>query len=127
MLALYTMVGHTGDAKRCLLHSKHVSLLRLCTRMMLSLSLTQALTNKVRFFHIDLLPNLSYLPWKEVKTLLQSRKALAFFETSLHETGAVQGYQKHIRGMPARRHIQQLYKSAMSLGVGQKSSWEKSS
>lgn len=63
-------------------------------------SLSQALTNKVCFFHIDLLPNLSYLSRKEVKTLLQSRKALAYFETSLHGTGAVQGYQKHIRGIP---------------------------
>lgn len=35
-----------------------------------------------------------------MKTLLQSRKALAYFETSLHGTGAVQGYQKHIRGIP---------------------------
>lgn len=53
-----------------------------------------------------------------MKTLLQSRKVLAYFETSLHETGAVQGYQKHIRGMPARRRIQQLHKSAMSLRWG---------
>lgn len=62
-----------------------------------------------------------------MKTLLQSRKALAYFETSLHGTGAVQGYQKHIMGVPAHRCVQQLHKSAMSLMVGQKLSWEMSS
>lgn len=64
MLAPHEMAGHTGDAKRvspsqqtCFFSS---SILERC-------SLSQTPTSKVLIFHIDLLPNLSYLPGKKVK------------------------------------------------------------